>query len=96
MSSVIFHFARQVIKGKPIKLFKSHKEEIEDGHQARDFIYVMVVIDLCYKFMESSGYANGIFNVGTGKSRTFLDLAGSVLHSMKKKVRFNLLILPVI
>lgn len=90
MASMIFHSFHQVKQNGFVKLFKSHKEGFKDGEQLRDFIYVKDVIKMCYWFMEEmtnlksktpniltshvSHLANGIYNIGTGKARSFNDL----------------------
>lgn len=80
MASVVFHAYRQVSESGKVKLFRSHREEIADGYQKRDFIYVMDVADVCLWLMEND-FENGIYNVGTGEARTFLDLANAVFTS---------------
>jgi ADP-L-glycero-D-manno-heptose 6-epimerase len=59
--------------GKPIKLFKSHREGIGDGEQRRDFIYVDDVVAVM-RWLLDTPQVSGIFNVGTGKARSFKDL----------------------
>ncbi len=89
MASVIFHAFNQIKKNGNVKLFKSHKPGFNDGEQLRDFIYVMDVIKICYWFMEAyitsekPEAINGIYNVGTGKSRSFNDLANATFTAMK-------------
>ena len=57
-----------------MKLFRSHRPDFKDGEQSRDFIYVKDVISICY-FLFKNQTHSGIYNTGTGKARTFLDLA---------------------
>jgi len=92
MASVVFHCFNQVNDTGAMKLFRSHRPGISDGHQARDFIYVMDVVSVCTFFMgkyyrphgkvEFNPESNGIYNLGTGKARTFLDLATQTFLSM--------------
>ena len=98
MASMIFHGYNQIKKTGKIKLFKSHKSEYKDGGQLRDFIYVEDVAAVCYWMMESGaggqkpeaglrksyiGYpTSGIYNLGTGKARTFKDLATAIFNSL--------------
>ena len=63
-----------------IKLFRSHNPEYRDGEQKRDFIYVKDVLDVIYFLMNSRKY-QGIYNLGTGRARTFLELAGNIFKS---------------
>ena len=90
MASVIFHSFNQIQKDGQVKLFKSHRPDFEDGKQLRDFIYVNDVLKVCYWLMEScltSGATmnpveSGIYNLGTGKARTFEDLVKSTFAAL--------------
>lgn len=77
MASVIFHAYHQIKKTNKLKLFKSHKEAYKDGEQKRDFIYVKDIVEVIF-FLMNTRRVSGIFNLGTGKSRTFNDLAKAV------------------
>lgn len=81
MASVIWHTYHQVRETGGMKLFRSHNPAFKDGEQMRDFIYVRDVTDICYFFMHLRKYS-GIYNVGTGKARTFLDLTRAVFNAM--------------
>jgi ADP-L-glycero-D-manno-heptose 6-epimerase len=81
MASVIFHSFNQISTSKKIKLFKSHKDGIEDGHQKRDFIFVEDLGMVMYFWMEHRKNS-GIYNLGSGTARTFLDLAHSVFKTL--------------
>jgi ADP-L-glycero-D-manno-heptose 6-epimerase len=79
MASVIFHSFNQINEKGFVKLFKSHKEGFADGEQLRDFIYVKDVLNICGWFLSCwqtnpQTFVSGIYNVGTGKARTFIDL----------------------
>ena len=76
MSSMIFKAYNQVKDQGMIKLFKSNNEDYSDGGQKRDFIYVKDVVDLMWEFYVSK--TKGIFNLGTGKARSWNDLANAV------------------
>ena len=91
MASMIFHSYHQIHENGFVKLFKSHKEGYKDGEQLRDFIYVKDVIKMCYWIMGVSQQstvksqhklANGIYNIGTGKARTFNDLINAVFSAL--------------
>ena len=84
MASVIYHSFNQIKEQSKINLFQSHKEGIENGHQSRDFIYVWDVVDVLIWFYKTR-LNSGIYNLGTGKARTYLDLAKSVFKSMNIK-----------
>ncbi len=81
MASVVWHAYQQIHKTGKVKLFRSHRDDVEDGKQMRDFIYVKDVIDVCLYLMEYRK-KSGIYNLGTGKARTFLDLASAVFSSL--------------
>lgn len=81
MASVIFHTVRQIKKTGGMKLFRSHKAGIENGHQSRDFVYVKDVVEVCH-FLYQNEFPNGLYNLGTGKARTFLDLATNTFLAM--------------
>src|SRR6202163_3104770 len=67
--------------GKPIRLFKSHRDGIADGEQRRDFIYVEdAVAVMCWLLHRPS--VSGIFNVGTGRARSFNDLITAMFHAL--------------
>ena len=81
MASVVFHTVRQIKKTGGMKLFRSHKAGIENGHQSRDFVYVKDVVEVC-DFLYQNEFPNGLYNLGTGQARTFLDLATNTFLAM--------------
>jgi len=81
MASVIFHAFNQIQRGGEVKLFRSHNPEYKDGEQLRDFIYVKDVVDVCLFLMEHRKNS-GLYNLGTGQARTFLDLARSTFRAL--------------
>jgi len=92
MASMIFHGFHQIKQNGFVKLFKSHKKDFNDGEQLRDFIYVKDVIKVCYWFMEIGQQTtdnrqqivpNGIYNVGTGKARSFKDLVKATFDALE-------------
>jgi len=74
MASVIWHAFHQIRNTGKMKLFRSHNPEFKDGEQMRDFIFVQDVVDVCYYLMHLRRFS-GIYNLGTGRARTFLDLS---------------------
>ncbi len=82
MASVIFHSYNQVKKQGHVNLFRSHRPDYRDGQQLRDFIYVKDVVSVIYYLMNHRK-GSGIYNLGTGKARTFLDLAKAVFSSLE-------------
>ncbi|MEM9920337.1 MAG: ADP-glyceromanno-heptose 6-epimerase [Bacteroidota bacterium] len=81
MASVVFHAFHQIRQTGQMKLFRSHKEGIADGHQQRDFVYVKDVVKVCYWLYQNQP-ESGLYNVGTGNARTFLDLVGATFEAM--------------
>lgn len=83
MASVIFHTFNQIQKTGSMKLFQSHNNEFKDGEQMRDFVYVKDVVNILY-FLMHHRKDSGIYNLGTGKARTFLDLAKNTFYALNK------------
>ncbi len=81
MSSVVVQSLDQIRASGGMKLFRSHREGIADGHQSRDFIYVDDVVDVLFFGLESP-IGRGVFNLGTGEARTFLDLVKAVFAAL--------------
>lgn len=83
MASVIWHAYNQIAKTGKMKLFRSHNPKYKDGEQMRDFVYVLDVVDVCYWLMHHRKNS-GIYNLGSGKARTFLDLVRATFRAMGK------------
>ena len=81
MASVIFHAFNQIQKSGEVKLFRSHNPDYKDGEQLRDFIYVKDVVEVCLFLMVTRKHS-GLYNLGTGKARTFYDLAKSTFAAL--------------
>ncbi len=97
MASVIFHASRQINESSMVRLFHSHRPDFSDGQQLRDFIYVKDVINVCYWFMEEVNKGkvpNGIYNLGTGKARTFNDLVIATFHGFDKEPNITYIDMP--
>ncbi len=84
MASVIFHTFNQIRETGSMKLFQSHNPEFKDGEQMRDFVYIKDLVNVLY-FMMHHRKDSGIYNLGTGKARTFLDLAKGTFKALGKK-----------
>jgi len=89
MASVVFHAFRQIRESGSMTLFESHREGILHGQQMRDFIHISDVTEVCLWLMKNRK-KSGIFNLGTGKARSFLDLASAVFRAMnlEENIRF--------
>ena len=93
MASVIFHSFNQIKATGKVKLFKSHKPEFKDGEQLRDFIYVEDVAAVCYWLMKNH-IDSGLYNLGTGKARTFDDLVKATFAGMAKEAVIEYIDMP--
>ena len=81
MASVVFHSFHQIKKTGGMKLFRSHRPDFKDGEQLRDFVYVKDVVEVMLFFYEYEA-DSGLYNLGTGKARSFLDLAKATFKAM--------------
>jgi ADP-L-glycero-D-manno-heptose 6-epimerase len=93
MASVIFHSFHQIKKDGVVKLFKSHRPDFKDGQQLRDFVYVKDVIKVCYWLMEARP-ESGIYNLGTGKARSFEDLVKATYAGLDLPVNIHYIDMP--
>ncbi|WP_243312382.1 ADP-glyceromanno-heptose 6-epimerase [Fundidesulfovibrio agrisoli] len=93
MRSVACKAFEQISAGGPVRLFRSHREGWEDGGQLRDFVYVKDCAEVvCWLLTHPE--VGGIFNVGTGKARSFRDLALAVYAAMGEKPRIEYVDMP--
>ena len=88
MASVVLHAFNQIRENGSLKLFRSHNPNYKDGEQMRDFIYVKDVVEVCYFLMQHRQHS-GLYNLGTGKARTFLDLAFNTFDAMGKEINIE-------
>ena len=90
MASVILHAFRQIQETGSMTLFKSHNPDYADGGQMRDFVYVKDVADVCF-FLLHHRQHSGIYNLGSGQARTFLDLAMNTFRALGRTpdIRFR-------
>ncbi len=94
MVSLVYKAFNDVISGKPITLFKSHNPLYEDGKQLRDFIYVSDCIDIMLWILDNYSI-NGIINCGTGRARSFIDLAKATFSALSKEININFIETPM-
>ncbi len=94
MASVIFHAFHQIQNTGKVKLFKSHNPDFKDGEQLRDFVYVKDVADVII-FLMNKRPASGLYNLGTGKARTFIDLATSTFEALDMQPVIEFIDTPV-
>ena len=96
MASTIFHFFQQANTNRrcEVNLFKSHRPDYANGEQRRDFIYVDDIVDVCIFMVEKKPHS-GIYNVGTGKARSFNDVAKAVFKSLGSFGHINYIDTPI-
>ncbi|MBI1833763.1 MAG: ADP-glyceromanno-heptose 6-epimerase [Candidatus Andersenbacteria bacterium] len=93
MASVIYKKFQEIKEGKPFTLFKSYHSDYADGESTRDFVYVKDVIDATLHFIENKEPA-GVFNVGTGKARTWNDVAKSTYVALGEEPNIEYVEMP--
>ena len=93
MASVIFHAFNQIQKNKRMNLFRSHNPSYKDGEQLRDFVYVKDVVEVCM-FLMKHRKNSGIYNLGSGKARTFLDLVKNTFKAMNRPEQIEFIDTP--
>ena len=94
MASVIFHAVNQISVTNGMKLFKSHNPKYKDGEQLRDFVYVKDVVEVL-AFMMDRKKQSGIYNLGSGKARTFKDLVEATFSAMNIKSNISYIATPI-
>ena len=93
MASVIFHFYNQIVKDGMVKIFNADQPKCKNGEQKRDFVYVDDVVDACI-FMGTEKPASGIYNVGTGKARSFNDIVKVIFKILAKPENISYIDMP--
>jgi len=83
MASVIFHAFHQIRESDKVRLFRSHHPDFKDGEQLRDFVYVKDLAEVILFLMHEKP-ASGLYNLGTGNARTFVDLAKATFAALDK------------
>lgn len=93
MASVVWHGRHQLMDAGQLSLFRSHRPECADGEQKRDFIYVDDVVDVLFWLLQHQP-TSGIYNLGTGQARTFLDLAKAVVKETSPNAPIRFIDMP--
>jgi ADP-L-glycero-D-manno-heptose 6-epimerase len=93
MRSLVHKSTAQVQAGGVIRLFKSYRSDFRDGEQKRDFLYVKDAVAMTLH-LAASKRAGGLFNIGSGKARTWLDLARAVFAALKRKPKIEFIEMP--
>jgi len=94
MASVVFHAFNQISSKNAMRLFRSHNPDFKDGEQLRDFVYVKDVIKVI-RFLLDRLPESGLYNLGTGKARTFVDLTKAVFTAMDKEEQISFIVTPL-
>jgi ADP-L-glycero-D-manno-heptose 6-epimerase len=96
MASVIWHAFNQIKNNGTVKLFKSHRPDFRDGQQLRDFIYVKDILKVCFWLMENFKRIpdSGLYNLGTGKARTFEALVRATFAGTEKPADIQYIDMP--
>ncbi|RXK83933.1 ADP-glyceromanno-heptose 6-epimerase [Filimonas effusa] len=100
MASVIFHSFNQIRDTGLVKLFRSHKDGFNDGEQLRDFVYVKDVVKVMYWLMQQQEAdtagkpASGLYNLGTGTARSFIDLVKATFAGVDKEPNIQFIDMP--
>lgn len=93
MASVVLHAFRQIKNTDGMRLFRSHNPDFKDGEQTRDFIYVKDVVNIIM-FLIHHRKNSGLYNVGTGKARPFIDLTNNTFEAMGKSPNISFIDTP--
>jgi ADP-L-glycero-D-manno-heptose 6-epimerase len=100
MASVIWHAFNQIKKDGEVKLFKSHRPDFKDGEQLRDFVYVKDVVKVIEWIRQSLAHGlwtmdkNGLYNLGTGKARSFIDLVKATFSGLDQQPMIRFIDMP--
>ncbi len=93
MRSFVLKGFQQIKQTGRVKLFKSYNPQYKDGCQMRDFLYVKDAVDMTLFFLDNKK-ANGIFNVGSGRARTWLDLANAMFAALDMQPNIDFVDMP--
>ncbi|MBR2647320.1 MAG: ADP-glyceromanno-heptose 6-epimerase [Sediminibacterium sp.] len=101
MASVIWHSFNQINTTGVVKLFRSHKDGFKDGEQLRDFVYVKDLIQIIAWMLDEmlknnwNENQNGLYNIGTGKARSFIDLVKASFAGLDKQANIEFIDMPL-
>jgi ADP-L-glycero-D-manno-heptose 6-epimerase len=93
MSSVVFHKFRQVMQGEPATLFRSDRPDVADGEQKRDFVHVRDCVEVMLWLLDNPK-VSGLFNLGSGQARSFLDLTRAMFAALGQEERIQFIDMP--
>jgi ADP-L-glycero-D-manno-heptose 6-epimerase len=93
MRSIITATTAKLLTGQPLRLFRSYRAEYADGGQLRDFIYVKDCVDVVAWLLQNPAI-NGLFNVGTGRARSWLDLGNAMFKAIDRPPAIEYIEMP--
>jgi ADP-L-glycero-D-manno-heptose 6-epimerase len=93
MASVIWHTFQQIQTTGAMKLFRSHHPDYKNGEQSRDFIYVKDLLSVM-DFLHHHQPKSGIYNLGTGTARSFMDLVKNTFLALGKEAAISFIDTP--
>ncbi|MFV0337590.1 MAG: ADP-glyceromanno-heptose 6-epimerase [Chthoniobacterales bacterium] len=93
MRSLVCKAFEQIQESGRLKLFKSHRPDYKDGEQMRDFVYVKDAVEMTLH-LAATHTANGLFNIGTGKPRTWLDLGRAIFTALDREAQIDFIDMP--
>lgn len=94
MKSVIAKMAPQIERGETVRLFRSHRAGFADGEQMRDFVYVRDCVSVI-DWLTHTPSVSGLFNVGSGRARSFLDLTRAIFAALGQAPRIEFIDMPM-
>jgi ADP-L-glycero-D-manno-heptose 6-epimerase len=93
MASVVFHKFQQIRAGEDATLFRSDRPDIADGQQMRDFVHVDDCVAVMLWLLENP-QVSGLFNLGSGRARSFLDLVRAIFAALGEQERIRFVDMP--
>ncbi len=93
MRSMVIKSFENILKTGKVRLFKSHNPEFKDGEQKRDFIYIKDVVKMVYFLFEKNAKGD-IYNIGSGKATTWINLITPIFKALKKDIRIEFIPMP--
>lgn len=92
-ASMVYQATRQVMETEKVRLFRSLRQDVADGEQRRDFVYVLDVVKVVLRLIEGVA-PSGLYNIGTGKACTFNQLAEAVFDALEQPRRIEYIDMP--
>jgi ADP-L-glycero-D-manno-heptose 6-epimerase len=93
MRSLVHKACGQILATGKVQLFKSHRPDYKDGEQMRDFLYVKDAIRMTLHLAETPS-AGGLFNLGSGKAHTWVELATAIFTALGKQPNIEFIDMP--